>query len=294
MTIPHIAIISGLLLAGNNPNTLEGVVGRETLNSSQRAWWIFELVYDSRYRPAWIWRRGKNKRIWALRLQQSYASLDNLENRIRIDPGDWFSIILIAFGLIAIPSTLAFLTSFYTPRVGLSCRSMTFLVYMLCQLCLIVLSIWDIRSTDLDDEGQQYIQIPKSKISVWVWYFFVTVIILCAVFTGIGGTMMQIIGVYRNCLCDIPITVWHRRYENELIVISTNSKDDIHRAKTFWNGTAIAAVVFLASVSFLGWWYQKRLRYQFKKLIERIDEPTRVEMQPLDGHPRGADQEGGG
>ena len=106
---------------------------------------------------------------------------------------------------------------------------------------------------------------------------------------------MQIIGVYRNCLCDIPITVWHKRYdEDQLFVISTNSKDDIHKSKTFWKGTGVTAVVFLTSVSFIGWWYQKRLRYQFKKLIERIDEPTREEMQLLNERPRGADQEDGG
>ena len=49
-------------------------------------------------------------------------------------------------------------------------------------------------------------------------------------------------------------------------------------------------MVFLTSVSFIGWWYQKRLRYQFKKLIERIDEPIREEMQLLNEHPNGVDQ----
>ena len=85
--------------------------------------------------------------------------------------------------------------------------------------------------------------------------------------------MMQIMGVYRNCLCDIPITVWHQS-DNQSIVISTNSRDDFRRARTFWKGTGIAAVVFLTSASFVGWWYQKRLRQDFKKLIQRIDEPT--------------------
>lgn len=299
MTIPHIAIVSGLLLAGNNPNTLEGVVGKGTPSPSERIWYIFELVYESRYRPAWIWHRGRNKRIWAIRLQKTYHTtpFDKLKDKIVLRPTVWFSIFGFAFGLIVIPSMLAFLTSFYTPRVGISCRSMTFLAYMLCQFCLILLWIWNILSTDLIRDGQQYIQETKTNASwrAWVWYFLVTMIILCAVFTAIGGTMMQIIGVYRNCLCDIPITVWHKRYDaNQLLVISTNSKDDIHRARTFWKGTGITAVVFLTSVSFIGWWYQKRLRYQFKKLIERIDEPTREEMQSLNGHPNGVDRRGGG
>lgn len=298
MTIPHIAIISGCLLAGNNPNTLEGLVGKETPNPSRRKWYFLELVYESRYKPAWIWHRGRNKRIWAIRLQQIYHTTDsyNLNDKIEIEFADWVSIFGIASVLIIVPSVLAFLTSFYTPRVGISCRSMTFLAYMLCQLCLILLWIWNIVSTDRVREDQRYIEITKTKTSwrAYIWYPLVTLIITCAVFTAIGGTMMQIIGVYRNCLCDIPITVWRRRFENQLIVISTNSKDDIHRAKTYWKGTGITAVVFLTAVSFIGWWYQKRMRCEFKKLIERIDRPIRVELQSLNWRPRGADEEGGG
>ena len=298
MTIPHIAIISGCLLAGNNPNTLEGLVGRETPNLSRRKWYILELVYESRYRPAWIWHRGRNKRIWAIRLQKTYHTSDddNLQENIAIGFADWFSIFGLASLLIVVPSVLAFLTSFYTPRVGISCRSMTFLVYMLCQLCLILLWIWNIVTTDIVRDGQQYEAVSKTKTS-WracIWYPLVTLIIMCAVFTAIGGTMMQIIGVYRNCLCEIPITEWPRRHENQLLVISKNSKDDIHRARTFWKGTGITAVMFLTVVTFIGWWYQKRMRCEFKKLIKRIDMHTREEMQSLDGHPRGADQEGGG
>ena len=293
MTIPHIAIVSGCLLAGNNPNTLEGLVGKETPDPSRRKWYFLELVYESRYKPAWIWHRGRNKRIWALRLAQTSHRdhVDNLNDKIEIGFADWVSIFGIASVLIIVPSVLAFLTSFYTPTVGMGCRSMTFLAYMLCQLCLILLWIWNIVSTQRVPKGQQHIEVTKTK-TFWracIWYPLVTSIIACAVFTAIGGTMMQIIGVYRNCLCDIPITVWHRRFENQLIVISTNSEDDIQKAKTYWKGAAITAVVFLTAVSFIGWWYQKRMRYEFEKLIKKIDKPTRVEMQPVDGRPRGAD-----
>ena len=291
MTIPHIAIVSGLLLAGNNPNTLEGVVGRKTGPQTKPASFIMELVYDSRYRPAWIWFRGRSKRIWALRLQQTHGGRDadseELREKIDMKPSEWLAIFFFAFGLIAIPSTLAFLTSFYTPRVGLSCRSMTFLSYMLCQFCLILLWIWNIRSTILDRDDQQEL-VPRIKTYTawynWIWWSLCALLTSCAIFCGIGGTMMQIIGVYRNCLCNIPMTRWRRRDDNELIIISTNAAEDIQRAATFWRGTGIAAVVFLATVSFIGWWYQKRLRVDFKKLIQKIDEPTMIEMQvPMNG-----------
>ena len=52
MVIPHIAIISGLLLAGNNPNILEGVVEEPTCEHQPAYLHLFTLVYESRYRPA--------------------------------------------------------------------------------------------------------------------------------------------------------------------------------------------------------------------------------------------------
>jgi len=298
MTIPHIAIISGLLLAGNNPNTLEGVVGRESAPRPARQWLIFELVYDSRYQPAWIWNRGRSKRIWALRLTHDLDSSDTLKKKITIGFSDWISIFMLAYALVVLPSTLAFLTSFYTPAVGLSCRSMTFLIYMLCQFCLMLLWIWNIQTTTLDDDFQPHVPVRRNPLIAndhsrkhsstawypWVWYPLVVIDVLCATFTAIGGTMLQIIGVYRNCLCNIPITVWHRPYDDDVsFVISSNSAEDIHWAQTIWTGTGVTAVVFLGFVSFVGWWYQMRLRYEFKKIIMMIDERSEQEMHLIPG-----------
>ena len=83
--------------------------------------------------------------------------------------------------------------------------------------------------------------------------------------------MMQIIGVYRTCLCMIPVTAWHRP-DHSILVISTNSADAIYRAHTVWRVTGAAAVAFLGFVSFIGWWYQKRLRHLFKKIVATNDQ----------------------
>ncbi len=62
MIIPHIAIVSGLLLAGNNPNILEGVLATEREDQADadpadiRVFFgllRFELVYPSCYKVAW-------------------------------------------------------------------------------------------------------------------------------------------------------------------------------------------------------------------------------------------------
>lgn len=274
--------MSGLLLAGNNPNTLEGVVGQETCEEQPLDLGLFELVYQSRYTPAWIWQRGRSKKIWIEQIcNESNTAPDGLKAKVKMDPGDWMAVGICAYSLILIPSLLAFLTSFYTPVVGLSCRSMTFLVYMLCQLYLIVLWIWDIQSTHLDDDGVPHTpvtRIPWRRAKgheVWqacIWWPLVLVGGVCAVFTAIGGTMMQIMGVYRNCLCTWPIHYWRRSLFDATYPISTNSAEAIRNASTYWKGTGATAITFLGFISYVGWWYQRRLRYQFRLLVDRIDE----------------------
>jgi hypothetical protein len=56
MTIPHIAIVSGLLLAGNNPSILEGVFATQREAGLDRVKFLglnFGLAYPSCYKVAW-------------------------------------------------------------------------------------------------------------------------------------------------------------------------------------------------------------------------------------------------
>jgi hypothetical protein len=71
MTIPHLSIVSGLLLAGNNPNTFEKVVAHEfgdvedpeSFEDKHFCWAKFsELTYNSRYQPQWLWLGARSKR----------------------------------------------------------------------------------------------------------------------------------------------------------------------------------------------------------------------------------------
>jgi len=91
---------------------------------------------------------------------------------------------------------------------------------------------------------------------------------------------MQIMGVYRNCLCSIPISYWRRSRFDTTFQISTNSAEDI-KARTRWKGTGVSAVVFLGFISYVGWWYQRRLRYKFKLLVDQIDSNAEDDRRPL-------------
>ena len=311
MTIPHIAIVSGLLLAGNNPNTLEAVVGKPVELDESLKWGFLRLAYESHYKPAWIWNRGRSKKIWCQRISRDSTSgtvPDGFETIIKMKAGDWTTIFLLAYSLIVIPSVLAFLTSYYTPLVGLSCRSMTFLVYMLCQLWLSIVWIWDIELTSLGEDGQPRSPCTRkshaSSLGIkanWIpliWYVNVIPASAIAVFSTIGGTMMQIMGVYRNCRCNILIRDWGNP-DNVMLDISTNTKTEIDLANRLWTGTGATAITFLGFVTFVGWWYQKRLRYQFKSITNDLGKNTELEMSngmvrapslPKDPIPNGIEQ----
>lgn len=193
MTVPHIAIVSGLLLAGNNPNILEGVFatqrggGRHGGGGDDAAEGgapgrrpggrgllrlTFGLAYPSCYKVAWQWHRGRNKRQWIDLLVDTYGQRgrggwardrsgarpprvrrdDNLEDlrdlaeRTTPSPLDWFLIMSMTGLLLGIPFVLAFLTAYFTPEVGLSCRSFTFSCYAASQLGQIILWLWEVSN----------------------------------------------------------------------------------------------------------------------------------------------------
>ncbi|KAK1638398.1 hypothetical protein BDP81DRAFT_207383 [Colletotrichum phormii] len=95
---------------------------------------------------------------------------------------------------------------------------------------------------------------------------------LCAVLVSLGGTLMQIIGVYRTNICFINAHHWLEPKERRPpVMLSVNSREMIESATTYWKPVAIGAMVFVAVISFGGWWYQKRMRDLFVTLVETID-----------------------
>lgn len=142
MIIPHIAIISGLLLAGNNPNILEGVAATQQQEQEEEISFLglrFGLAYPSCYKVAWQWHRGHNKKLWIDKLLDTYLyracsgdivvsrDLMQLSTRTSLSFLDWFVVLFMAALLLGVPFFLAFITAFYTPQVGLSCRYVLYL-----------------------------------------------------------------------------------------------------------------------------------------------------------------------
>jgi hypothetical protein len=303
MAIPHISIISGCLLAGNNPNTLEGIapqVHQEVQQPEAVGKWDkfqraldglaqtrYRPFYDAVYKPAWMWKRGSSKQGWLLKLCANYqgrylhddhfhvnAKLDSLKEKLSVTLEKWMTISSLTFLLFFVPCMLGFLETYWTPQVGLSCRSMTFLMYACAQSLLLLTWIW-FYSLDRVGGGDK----PRGRHFLRAFLLLLLALGLgAAIFSAIGGTLMQLMGVYRNCLCKINIDSWMNRKNESNLLLSTNNKIDIAQAELHWRSMGIAAAVFLGVTCYIGWWYQRRLRYIFKGLVERLD--TRLPSLP--------------
>lgn len=113
MIIPHVAILSSLLLASNNPSTFEAVVGRPAVEHPP-VFKIFALSYPSRYKTEWMWFRGRSKYLWIKKTLDSHNvenALPELQISATFSIFDWAIAALFTLILIAILVILAFLRS---------------------------------------------------------------------------------------------------------------------------------------------------------------------------------------
>ncbi len=312
-TIPHVAIVAGCLLAGNNPNTLEIIVSSEKGGpweasdaKARRGFRKFYLpYYQSVYVPVEMWARGKNKKLWIDELFFRYGATPTSKDaegrgkhvarhnkgEFHFDLWDWIWMVNITIGLVVLPFVLAFLTSYYTPTVGISCRTFTFLMYFIFQICLSTIWLFDFftpfawtkhvpwlpfgtvieeRPIKLEGKDNKFMMDEErlhGEVTEIVTRmrnnapttmgFLLSFFFLGSMFTTVIGTFLQILGVYRNCLCLIPISYWVNG--DYLLDISTNTAQAIRLASVFWVPTGIASIVLMIITCYIGWWYQRHV-----------------------------------
>ncbi|KAI4596426.1 hypothetical protein KJ359_005556 [Pestalotiopsis sp. 9143b] len=296
MIIPHISIISGLLLAGNNPNILEGVFATERDEEVDTIHFLglrFGLAFPSCYKTAWQWRRGHVKKGWINKIIETYGvrrdvdfngnvevddDMQDLRERTDLVLLDWIFILALMSLLIYVPFILAFLTSYFTPPIGLACRSLTSGVYACSQAGQIILWFWSNTGSPLArEEGQRRTLLDFARRGGWldrtgffkassvswlarsnpdwnprkpwlllrskrtwtvrmlwcaVYHFLFVVFGLGAVFSVLGGTIMQLMGVYSANICETRAVYWLSPYlERPSVVASKNTAAAIQAAE---------------------------------------------------------------
>ncbi|KAI0387380.1 hypothetical protein F5Y04DRAFT_3691 [Hypomontagnella monticulosa] len=297
MTVPHLALISCLLLAGNNPNIWQSAVIDSVLASDDPAVnristtdhstpfigrmldHRFALVFKkSMFKPAWMWNRGSNKAKWIAKLGDEYPYLRSMREEVlesRIEMDIWTSS-LYGFVLYFIPAFFSGLVSYTTPQTGFGCRSIIILVYGISQLLLQLLWVFRWYFYDRYERGSAEISghaFAKSTPIKYLWYFLFTFTTFLSALASIGGTIFVLMNVLTNCLCAIPARHWLNLWTSPdaLIFVDDATYEQIYYAQMWWFPAGVISVIFMIVVTYIGWWYQRSLRQRFHGLVSKID-----------------------
>lgn len=292
LTVPHATIVSSCLLGGNNPNTLQLLAPDPNApkNITRSRFWniwieqVFVPIFASTYQPHWMWNRGRSTSEWFSRIifnyPEAYSGDPGLGEILEVSVNDWAVLNLKALALISVPCVLGGLTAYTTPPLCVSCRSLSILVYLWSEIILIMLQNWDYACwgmPKLEKNAEWVDQYRKERIrSPWLetimlttWRITYSIATLAALLSAIGGTLLQLIGVFRTCLCSVPIQYWSDLSAPAAVIpVGSNSAAQQRDAERFWEPTGITATLFLAVTCFYCWWYQTRLRIQYEKIVE--------------------------
>lgn len=311
MIIVHVSIIAACVLASNNPSTTSVLVGLPPLKDPH---WVQRVntydastgiphtgpsaklrliqgeigclrllknVYEDRYQPVTMWRRGQNKQEWirdSIAWRRFQASATNRSNNNtglslrNLQATTWRYLLFVVFAtfvLINLPPIAGAIVAWRTPPIGWSCRSLTFVCYAACQFLLVLLFL------------------VKSSRPAWYTISVFCVLTFLSLFFSLVGTLLQVIGVYRNCFCYITADMWLKP-EPAFVNVASDTQER-RDSSSNWIIFGGAATIFMGFCCYFGWWYQNDIRKRYKKIVE--DVCSRPSGQPnataMNGHARG-------
>ena len=95
MTVGHVSVVAGVLLAGENPSAWEAITAAsgsntqdETETKRKRSLSVqlkrsfYRTTFKSKYRLAWMWDRGTNKAAWLARLVNENKELKSFQREV--------------------------------------------------------------------------------------------------------------------------------------------------------------------------------------------------------------------
>lgn len=281
---------------GDTPTETQALVRRRStiqskLNEFTPSRWLFKRfrgykvlksTFEGNFETASLWNRGPNKRRWVQKAIRDYAANysefhdngssmppEQVSHALRERPWETIRAILLSLALLIIPSALAFITSYNTPRKGISCRTLSYLVYGICQVIECLLWIWEVSLKIQYGDRWSEVQ-TRAKAINYCGQLFVG---FWAGFAAVIGTLMQLVGVYRTCACMVPVSYWiYPHAPGSYVDLSTNNHASLVAADEYWIPTSIAAVGLISLLCAVGWWHQRGLRELFKTEADSLDE----------------------
>jgi len=262
-TIVLVAIVSCVMLGVGSPQVIEGLLADHDLTNEG-------------YKLKWLSERRLELERWSALTLQTSSGLILPTNPVYRDIFDLHYANRAAFTgwlTLAVPCSLAIAVSYHTPEIGFSCRSTTVLSYICAETFLILL--WLPHSSPSVRKAQAKARKDKN----WLKWLGIRLISATYYVTGIlaflitiAGTIMQLLGVYRNCICKaglywgLPTT---RDRSPARVLVSTDTAES-RDAAAIWMGCGIAGVVWIATLCFVGAWHRLRMRQRCLNLIDDI------------------------
>ena len=307
MNIVNVAIVSGCLLAANNPSTSAGISGAQhealehhqqsvphspTLQATQRPneapqiptdkWsrkdYVHRLLgwsdaYETEFQPVSFWSRGTNKMQW-IKKSEAWILDPDFRKAMKITSFDWiFKVFAPTFLLVALPPASGSVVAYYFPPRGVGCRCLSFMLYGICQALTSCISV--ARNAGTVDGTS-----PQAGWLVRTLYLFLWII---SFFAAVGGTTMQVVGVFRNCVCASLANYWVNIHQKNPFINLATDTQDAREASDYWIIMGTLASIFVGGVTYIAWWYQKIVRHRFTEAVKNLHIPNHTTAATIVG-----------
>ncbi|KAK3486281.1 hypothetical protein B0T13DRAFT_158361 [Neurospora crassa] len=107
----------------------------------------------------------------------------------------------------------------------------------------------------------------KSLLTLFIYALFIVFFFL-SLFLSIGTTLMQIMGVYRNCFCYITVEYWFDTSNPKAKVNVASDTCDQRKSSQNWMYMGGVATAFMAACAYTGWWFQGMIRRELAGVVE--------------------------
>jgi hypothetical protein len=227
IVVVFVALASSLVLGLSSPTAIEGILA----------------ITKQHYKHKWLSERRTALAGWAsLKLPNDTDTEDFKNKYSTIFAGNGYALIACGLALLSIgfPCVLAIVVSYHTPKIGFSCRSTTVLAYMCSQALLIFL--WFFHSSPAKKKSP----VVRLAYGTITGSYMVAGFLASAI--AIGGTVMQLLGVYRNCTCKAGL--WYglpttRDISGATVLLSTDTAEMRESAKQVWTYCGAAGIIWL-------------------------------------------------
>ncbi|KAF8858434.1 hypothetical protein BDZ45DRAFT_802567 [Acephala macrosclerotiorum] len=248
----------------NDPSAIESIFDIPHVEKLKEFLRSFFSPYESQHRSVWIFNRPRCARG---RVNESIVDAGDIGSdeklihpKIRsILNSKGFSTLscLLAITVVSIICGLAFSISYFTPRVGYDCRATTILCYGISQIVLIICCFYH---NEDDDKKTHWVKWPVDVLA--------TLLFASSVFVAIGGTIMQLLGVYRNCICKAGLKFWLNQARG-VVVLSSDTQEDRDLAR-LWIKIGAIGISYISIFCILGLGYFIRMKSKMKGQIEAL------------------------